>query len=165
MDDVQRNALVAVGVTFMGAAIAWGSTVSLVARHSVLVRFAFPAGMFLIGSTLVILAMKGKRVPQPTPTPLDGAIRDGRALLKHMSPRESITSKALADEMRAWERKTDQMLRRQYGVGSIFGFYDARSRDSHPAMWILKQIEFLEVLREQRTVAAVRDESRPPELL
>lgn len=156
MDDVQRNALVAVGVTFMGGAIAWGSTLSLVARHSVLVRFAFPVGMFIIGSTLVIIAIRSKgqtqTPPQPTPqeAPLGRAIRNGQALASEMSPKEAITSQRLADEWKRWERETIELLSEHFGPAAVREFQSLQAYGKHPAVWIPKQIEFLEVQQKRR---------------
>jgi hypothetical protein len=85
----------------------------------------------------------GARTP---PTPLERAIRDGRALLKQMSPQWEVTSKVHEDQVQAWVRETDQMIRREYGVGAVFGFYGARNHDSRPGLWIPKQIKYLETL-------------------
>ena len=71
IDETQRAIAATFGIGLMLGAIAWASTVSIVASDSLAVRIAPPVGMFVVGAILAAtLFERGVTVPATAGQPV-----------------------------------------------------------------------------------------------
>lgn len=146
MDGTQRGIVAALGVGLMLGAIAWVSTVSLAPHHSTVVRILVPAGMFVLGSLLVVWAIRGssrqEQAPPSARAVLDRAIREGNEILGH--------DRVWAVLALNWQNATAERLREHLGEPAAHGLLYPPGGDERPttmARRVRAQVTYLEGLR------------------
>jgi hypothetical protein len=142
VDGIRRNGLAAVGGTLLLGVLTWIGPVKAWGWEAKYL----PAAAMLIGALLCFyFAFRSPRAREVRAA-IERAIKDAWALVGEMLPSKTITSQSLADSWQAWERQTLKLLRKHYGEATAREFYAQRRHGWSPAIWIPKQIEFLEGL-------------------
>jgi hypothetical protein len=141
IDDIRRNALVAIGAALMAGAIAWVPVISL-AHWAWPVRVLPPLGMFGLGAALVLWAVFGEHSRGAV---LKIAIREGREILR--LGRERFAGNVWLD----WCNKTRAGLSEHVGAVEAQGFHDAGADSGGEGLYgsARAQVAYLEGLRKR----------------
>lgn len=141
MDDVRRNALVALGAVFMSGGIAWVVTISVVGSWSWEMRVIPPAAMFIGGAALVVWAVVGGATSRRAV--LGRAISEGHRMLQS----DGFTANMWLE----WEGRTADALRDHVGSPEAYEFMNARAAGGGTFQGMAEaQLRYLEGLRKSR---------------